>query len=57
MLRRRCAWCRKVLDGKGPIEPGEQITDGVCKPCYLRVWAVATKQDAGRPVCQRRAGL
>jgi len=32
-MRRRCAWCRAVLDGRGPILPGEIVTDTICPTC------------------------
>lgn len=57
MLRKRCSWCRTVLDGKGPIRPEETISDGICGPCAEKLWADANGRAYGRPACQRSGGL
>lgn len=36
-VRRICAWCKRVLDGKGPVKPGEVISHGICKACADKV--------------------
>jgi len=35
-MRQQCAWCQKVLDGQGPILPGEEedVSHGICKHCF-----------------------
>jgi hypothetical protein len=32
-LRRQCAWCDLILDGKGKIRDGEQVSHGMCATC------------------------
>lgn len=33
-MRRVCAWCEAILDGEGPLLPGEEATHGMCKGCF-----------------------
>jgi len=32
-LRHQCAWCPAILDGRGPILPGEDVSHGICEDC------------------------
>jgi len=40
-IKKVCAWCG---DGQDRVEPGEQITHGICAPC-----AAGLELEAGVP--------
>ena len=43
-FRRVCAWHKPepiVLDGLGPIMPGEQVTHGICEDCLAEARVVS----------------
>lgn len=44
-LRRRCAWCREPMDGLGPLQTGERISDGICERCLPAVLAQLDREE------------
>lgn len=35
-LRKRCAWCLRPLDGRGPLRQGDAVSHGICRACVAR---------------------
>ena len=33
IMRRVCSWCRRVVDGRGDVLPGQDVTHTICPEC------------------------
>jgi NMD protein affecting ribosome stability and mRNA decay len=42
-MRSVCAWCEAILDGQGPLLPGEDASHGMCQDCYKKTMASIKK--------------
>ena len=52
-LRKICAWCNRIADGRGPVHPDQSVTHTICLACSLKELARSKPRTPG-PACQRR---
>lgn len=49
-IRKRCCYCaeKHPIDGLGPIQPNEIVSDGMCTEAFQKQMAILDRREGGQ---------